>query len=144
MASSVSGFLKTYVLIVVIFLVIAVVLTLLLHWPFLEVAAQVYLWIGVGYVFASVLAWTGFANLYRYSPTLFLGSPSYRQQIIRGQLWKEGRDSGSLLVGSAFGLALMGLGAALWDPLFIVLDSAVIALVVLLFRYRRSRATARA
>src|SRR5438876_11894590 len=33
------------------------------------------------YVFASILPWTGFGNLYRYSPTLFIGSPSYRKAV---------------------------------------------------------------
>src|SRR5439155_1240266 len=52
--------------------------------------------LGVGYVFASILSWTGFGNLYRYSPTLFIGSPSYRKAIAKGDIRKEGRDRESL------------------------------------------------
>jgi len=74
--------------------------------------------LGVGYVFASILSWTGFGNLYRYSPTLFIGSPSYRKAIAKGALRKEGRDQASLAVGILFGLALLGSGVALLGWLF--------------------------
>src|SRR6058998_2759008 len=68
---------------------------------------------GVGYVFASILSWTGFGNLYRYSPTLFLGLPSYRRTVAQGDMGKEGRDRQALAVGMLFGFALLGSGVAL-------------------------------
>jgi hypothetical protein len=74
--------------------------------------------LGAGYVFASVLSWTGFGNLYRYSPTLFIGSPSYRKTIAKGDIRKEGRDREALGVGILFGLALLGSGVALLGWLF--------------------------
>src|SRR6058998_4161677 len=73
---------------------------------------------GVGYVFASILSWTGFGNLYRYSPTLFIGSPSYRKAVAHGDIRKEGRDRQALAVGILFGLALLGSGVALFGWLF--------------------------
>ncbi len=80
---------------------------------FLSVYPQVLFWIGLAYILASLLAWTGFANLYRCSPTLFVGSRSYRARIAKGDMYREGRDEESLLIGSLFGLALMGLGGLL-------------------------------
>jgi hypothetical protein len=74
--------------------------------------------LGVGYVFSAVLSWTGFGNLYRYSPTLFIGSPSYRKTITKGDIRKEGRDQEALAVGILFGLALLGSGVALLGWLF--------------------------
>ena len=74
--------------------------------------------LGAGYVFASILSWTGFGNLYRYSPTLWIGSPSYRKTITKGDIRKEGRDRESLAVGILFGLALLGSGVALLGWLF--------------------------
>jgi cobalamin synthase len=83
--------------------------------------------LGIGYVFASLLAWTGFGNLYRYSPTLFLGSRSYRQAVARGSIGKEGRDPQSLWIGVLFGLSLLGTAFALSDAI-----SAAIAIVVVI------------
>src|SRR5207245_11686646 len=83
--------------------------------------------LGVGYVFASILSWTGFGNLYRYSPTLFIGSPSYRKAIAKGDIRKAGRDRESLAVGILFGLALLVSGVALHVCLF---SSGVLAVAV--------------
>jgi len=82
---------------------------------------------GVGYVFASILSWTGFGNLYRYSPTLFVGSYSYRRMMAQGTIAKEGRDRGSLGIGVFFGLALLGSALALFGWIFagLVLAAAV-------------------
>ncbi len=140
MALSLRGFLAVYTLIVAILFVAAVLVSLSTSWPLYTVVWMVYLWVGFGYVAASILAWTGFANLYRYSPTLLLGSRTYRRQIVHGQLWKEGRDDPALLIGIAFGLALVGLGAGLANPIFAVADLAGIAAVAVLVRYRRSHA----
>src|SRR5439155_10685002 len=49
---------------------------------------------GVGYVFASILSWTGFGHLYRYSPTLFIASHSYRRTFAQGTIAEEGPDRG--------------------------------------------------
>ena len=140
MALGVRGFLAVYALIVGILFVVALVVSVSTNWPLYTVVWEVYLWIGFGYVAASILAWTGFANLYRYSPTQFIGSRTYRQQIIHGQLWKEGRDDPSLLIGIAFGIALAALGAGLANPLFALVDLAGIGVVAFLFWYRRSHA----
>src|SRR5437016_13081435 len=74
--------------------------------------------LGVGYVFASILSWTGFGNLYRYSPTLFIGSPSYRKAVAHGDIRKEGRDRQALAVGILFGLALLRSRVAVLGWLF--------------------------
>lgn len=125
------GFLKMYLFVVVFFAALGLVLALLLHQPLRDILAQVFFWVGIGYMAASAFAWTGFANLYRYSPTLFVGLPSYRRQIIKGEIWKEGRDNGALLVGLCFGLALLGLAAALIDPIFILVDVLGVAFALL-------------
>jgi hypothetical protein len=78
----------------------------------------VLVFLGVGYVFASILSWTGFGKLYRFSPTLFVGSASYRSTMAHGDILKEGRDPRSLAVGVLFGLALLGSGVALFGWLF--------------------------
>src|SRR6058998_1335174 len=87
---------------------------------------------GVGYVFASILSWTGFGNLYRYSPTLFMGSHSYRRMVAQGTIASEGRDRGSLEIGIFFGLALLGSAAALFGWVFatMVLAGAIAAIFV--------------
>ena len=96
---------------------------------------QVYFWIGVAYACASILAWTGFGNLYRYSPTLFIGSRTYRQVVIDRKMWLEGRDDGELLVGLSFAGALIALALALLNPLFIAVDLLVLVAVLGLQRY---------
>jgi len=83
--------------------------------------------LGGGYVFASILSWTGFGNLYRYSPTLFIGLPSYRKAMAKGDIRKEGRDRQSLAVGILFGLALLGSGVAFLGWLF---AAAMIAVAI--------------
>jgi hypothetical protein len=128
---SLRGFVKMYLLVVAFFLVLGVGLALLLHWGFVDTLAQVFFWVGIGYMAAATFAWTGFANMYRYSPTLFLGSPSYRQQIVRGQIWKEGRDDGAFVIGLCFGLALLGLAAVFIDPIFLLIDALGVALALL-------------
>ncbi len=114
--------LKGFAALLAVMLVFAGVLTALvaplLRMGFLAAYSQALFVLGLAYVVASVLAWTGFANLYRYSPTLFAGSRSYRQRITKGEMYREGRDEESLLIGSLFGLSLIGLGglAGLLDP----------------------------
>ncbi len=134
------GFVQLYLLIVAIFFVIGLVLARVLHQDIVFTLAEVYFWVGIGYVAASTLAWSGVANVYRYSPTLFIGSRSYREQIIRSKLWQEGRDDASFLLGLGFGGALLGLGAALIDPVFILVDVLVVAVVLLVLHAMRSRA----
>jgi len=137
MAGTVSDFVKMYVAIVAVLFVLALLFAVVANVPLAAVAWQVYALAGVAYVAASLLAWTGFANLYRYSPTLFVGSPSYRHHVVRGDMWKEGRDNQALVVGIAFGVALMALGGALASLAFVVLDAvgvAVVAAALLLSR----------
>jgi hypothetical protein len=86
--------------------------------------------VGVGYVVASLLAWTGFGTLYRYSPTLLLGSRSYRQMVARGPIGKEGRDAQSLGIGVLFGLSLLGTAFALSDAISAAIAIAVVTIVV--------------
>lgn len=95
---------------------------------------------GVGYVFASVLAWTGFANIYRYSPTLYFGSMSYRRSVVRGELAAEGRDSEALAIGTLFGLSLAGSAVALLGWLQATFVIAVAAAALLYARHREALA----
>lgn len=143
MAPNVRTFVKLYLAVIAILLALSAVLSLLAHVAFLYVATILFLGIGFAYVVASTFAWTGFGNLYRVSPTLFLGSRTYRQQIVRGALWTEGRDNHALLVGLAFGGALMGVGAAMVDPLFILVDALGVAGAGLYLRFKRARTPAR-
>lgn len=144
MPRGLRGFLAMYLLIAAILFVVALVIALATNLPLYTVTWEIYLGIGFGYVAASILAWTGFANMYRYSPTQFIGSRTYRQQVVRAQLWKEGRDEPALVVGIAFGLALAALGAGLASPFFAVIDLAAIAVVGLILWVRGSGARARA
>ena len=143
MADPLRDFAKTYLAIAAVLLVLSAGITLVAHLSFLDMTMLVFLWGGLGYVFAATLAWTGFANLYRYSPTLLVGSRSYRHQVARGDLFKEGRDDASLLIGLAFGAALMAVGAVLWNPLFVLADLLGLAAVGLVLRARRVRIAAR-
>ncbi len=93
---------------------------------------------GVGYVFASVLAWTGFANIYRYSPTLYIGSTSYRRSVVRGEMAQEGRDPEALAIGAVFGLALAASAVALFGWLEAGLVAAAAAGILLYVRHRAS------
>lgn len=126
------SFLKIYLFVVVVFTALGILLAILLRQDIVAILAQVFFWVGIGYMAAATFAWTGFANLYRYSPTLLFGSPSYRRQIIKGEIWKEGRDNGSFITGLCFGLALLGLSAAFIDPVLILADilGVAIALIV--------------
>lgn len=143
MTSGVRDFVKTYLVIAAILVLFSAIIAVIAHAAFLYVAMLVFLWGGLAYVLSALLAWTGFANFYRYSPTLFIGSRSYRRQIVRGDLFKEGRDDGSLLLGMAFGGAVMAVGAVLWNPLFILVDGLAVGLVALFFRMRAVRPAAR-
>jgi hypothetical protein len=138
MDREIRRFAKFYVVVAAFFFVIGVILAYLLHRDLLNMLAQVYFWMGLAYIAASTLAWSGVANMYRYSPTLFIGSRSYRQQIFRSKMGQEGRDDHAYLLGLAFGGALMGLGAALFEPLFIVVDVLAVALVLLVLHALRS------
>jgi len=133
------GFVEIYLVVVAIFLVVGLIVATLLRQPVLSTLAEVYVFLGVAYVGASTLAWSGVANLYRYSPTLLIGSRSYRQQVVRGKMWLEGRDDPAFLIGLSFGGALLGLGAALYDPFFVLVDALGVALVLLVLRSLRSR-----
>ncbi len=134
---------QLYLVVVAIFLVIGLLLADLLHQDLVFTLAEVYFWVGIGYIAAATLAWSGVANLYRYSPTLFIGSRSYREQVVRAKMWQEGRDDASFLLGLGFGGALLGLGAALIDPLFILVDVLVTAAVLFVLRAIRSRTGAK-
>jgi hypothetical protein len=114
-----------YTLVVVVIAVIALLANGQFSWRFLGLFRLILALLGIGYVFASLLAWTGFGNLYRYSPTLFLGSRSYRQMVTRGSIGKEGRDTESLWTGVLFGLSLFGTAFALTDAI-----SAAIAIII--------------
>ena len=142
MVRAVSEFVKTYVAIVAVLFVLALVFAWVAHASLEAIAWQVYALSGLAYVIASVLAWTGFANLYRYSPTLFVGSPTYRHQVVRGEMWKEGRDNGALVIGVAFGVAIMALGAALFSWVFLIADAVGIGLGGAFLWLRRSPAHA--
>src|SRR5207245_10563639 len=100
---------------------------------------------GVGYVFASILSWTGFGNLYRYSPTLFVGSYSYRRMMAQGTIAKEGRDRGSLGIGVFFGPALLGSSLALAGWIFsgLVLAAAVGSVLLVWLRANAAPTSAR-
>lgn len=96
--------------------------------------------IGLGYVFASILAWTGFANIYRYSPTLFIGSMSYRRSVVRSdQMAKEGRDPEALAIGILFGLSLIATGIALFGWAYAAIVTVGVAAVLLYARFLESK-----
>ncbi len=125
------SFLKMYLFVVAVFAVLGGILAMLLRQDLISILAQVFFWVGIGYMAAATFAWTGFANLYRYSPTLLFGSPSYRRQIVKGNIWKEGRDNGSFITGLCFGLALLGLSVAFIDPVLILVDVLGVALALI-------------
>ena len=136
------GFVRMYLFVVGFFLALGVLLAAILRMDVVSVLMQVYFWVGIGYIAASALAWTGFANMYRYSPTLFVGLPSYRRQIIKGQIWKEGRDNEAFLIGLCFGLAVLGLAAALIDPVLILVDALGVAVALVALHAIRHRMSA--
>jgi hypothetical protein len=109
---------KAYVVAVVALGIVAYVASRFLSTDLFTLYQLFLVVLGVGYVFTSILSWTGFGNLYRYSPTLFLGLPSYRRTVAQGDMGKEGRDRQALAVGILFGLALLGSGVALLGWLF--------------------------
>ncbi len=109
---------------------IAFVASGLLSRSFLGLLRLALSFLGLGYVIASVLAWTGFGNLYRYSPTLLAGSRSYRQMVAHGPIAKEGRDPQSLWIGILFGIALLGTAFALSDAVSAAITIAVAVIAV--------------
>jgi len=148
---STKGFVAFLAFMALFLAILAAILAPVLQASFLAVYPQVLFWIGLAYILASLLAWTGFANLYRYSWTLFVGSRSYRQRIAKGDLYREGRDEEALLIGSLFGLALIGLsglvgllgeGGTTWISLAAL--AAAAAFGGLAARVARRRRTARA
>jgi len=126
-ARALRSFGKAYIVAVVALGIVAYVLSRLLSMDPFTLYQLFLVFLGVGYVFASVLSWTGFGNLYRYSPTLFIGLPSYRKMVSKGDIRNEGRDREALAVGILFGLALLGSGVALFGWLF---AAGMIALAV--------------
>jgi hypothetical protein len=119
-----------YLLVVVAIALVALIASAQLSMAFLGLFRTILFLLGIGYVFASLLAWTGFGNLYRYSPTLFLGLRSYREMVARGPIRKEGRDPQSLWIGVLFGLALFGTALALTDAISAAIVVAVTVIVV--------------
>src|SRR2546427_9208879 len=117
-ARALRSFGKAYIVAVVALGIVAYVLSRLLSMDPFTLYQLFLVFLGVGYVFASVLSWTGFGNLYRYSPTLFIGSPSYRKTIAKGDIRKEGRHREALGVDILFALALLRSGVALFGWLF--------------------------
>ncbi len=125
---------KAYLVAVIALGILAFVASRFVTMDALALYQLVLAFMGVGYVFASVLSWTGFGNLYRYSPTLFIGSQSYRRTIVQGTIAKEGRDRGSLGIGIFFGLALLGSALALCGWIFAAAVLAAAIAVVFLVR----------
>src|SRR5437899_12496354 len=117
-ARALRSFGKAYIVAVVDLGIVALVSARMLSMDPLALYQLLLVVLGVGYVFASILSWTGFGNLYRYSPTLFLGLPSYRRTVAQGDMGKEGRDRQALAVGMLFGFAILGSGVALLGWLF--------------------------
>ena len=113
---AVRTFAKAYAVAITLIGILAYAIARVASQNSIGVYQQLLLFIGVGFVFASILAWTGFANIYRYSPTLYFSSPSYRQTVMHGKIGEEGRDSDALARGISFGLALMvsALALASW------------------------------
>src|SRR3989442_3417988 len=83
---------KAYIVAVVALGIVAYVVSRFLSMDPFALYQLFLVFLGVGYVFSAVLSWTGFGNLYRYSPTLFIGSPSYRKTIAKREIRKESRD----------------------------------------------------
>src|SRR2546422_10688447 len=126
-ARALRSFGKAYIVAVVALGIVALVAARMLSMDLFALYQLLLVVLGVGSVFASILSWTGFGNLYRYSPTLFVGSYSYRRMMAQGTIAKEGRDRGSLGIGVFFGLALLGSALALVGWIFagLVLAAAV-------------------
>ncbi len=125
---------KAYIVAVVVLGIVAYLGSRLLSTDPIALYQLILVFLGAGYVFASILSWTGFGNLYRFSPTLFVGSPSYRKTMAHGEILKEGRDRQALAVGVLFGLALLGSGVALLGWLFAASMIAVAVAVGLALR----------
>jgi len=90
---------KAYIIAVVVLGIVAYLGSRWLSTDLIALYPLILASLGVAYVFASILSWSGFGNLYRFSPTLFIGSPSYRQAMMHGDIFKEGRDRHALAVG---------------------------------------------
>jgi hypothetical protein len=142
------SFLIFVTVVAIILGILSYALAIFLKQDALMLYTQVLFFFGLAYIFASALAWTGFANLYRYSPTLLVGSRSYRRTVVHGDLYWEGRDQESLLIGSIFGLALMGLSALTalfsaegvpWFFAFAILSIGLLAVLLAYVVIRRRR-----
>lgn len=129
-----ASFAKVYGITVLLIGLIAFAVARVAKQDFIAFYQLLLVLMGIGYVFASVLAWTGFANIYRYSPTLYIGAHSYRQSIIRRDMAEEGRDEEALVLGILFGASLVGSGVALFGWLFALGVIAAAAAVVLYLR----------
>ncbi len=141
-------FLVIYGFMIVFLGILAYLLAPLVKMSFLSALVQGLFWVGVLYSISALLSWTGFANAYRFSPTLFSGSPSYRRRVIGGALYWEGRDAGSLAVGLLFGAALMASAAVLqladpagvsWEFFALTLGALGAVLLGVIAASRRSR-----
>jgi hypothetical protein len=127
-------FAKAYVVAIVLLGILAIGIARLASRDVVSLYQLILALMGVAYVFASVLAWTGFASLYRFSPTLFVGLPSYRRSVVRPEIMKEGRNAEALATGALFGLSLVGSAIALLGWLYAALVIAVAVGVVLYVR----------
>jgi len=127
-------FAKIYAVAVVLLALLAIGIGRLASMDVLPIYQLILVLIGIAYVFSSVLAWTGFASLYRFSPTLFIGSPSHRRFVMRPEILKEGRNTEALVIGSLFGLAFIGTGIALSGWLYAALVIVAAVAVVLYLR----------
>jgi hypothetical protein len=139
MRSAASVFAKAYVIAVAAISLLAIAIGALASVDPLGLARSLFVVIGIAYVFASILAWTGFANIYRYSPTLFISSPSYRRTVMQGKMSQEGRDAEALGIGLLFGFILVGTGLALSGGPFTILGIGVAVGILLVVRSLRRR-----
>ena len=88
-----ASFAKVYGIVVLLLGLVAFAVARVAKQDFIAFYQLLLVLMGIGYVFASVLAWTGFANIYRYSPTLYIGSHSYRQSIVRRDMAEHDVDA---------------------------------------------------
>lgn len=124
-----ESFGKAYALTMAVLALAAVIATQLLPLEFLRFLQLFTAFAGFGFIASSVLAWTGFAMVYRISPTLWFGSPTYREMAMNPEVRAEGRDSKALFTGLSFGLALVGTAVAMegWPSIVFVVAIAAAA-----------------
>lgn len=108
--------------------------------PFLQLLT---VFVGFGFIASSILAWTGFAMVYRVSPTLWFSSQTYRDLALRPELRAEGRDARALFTGLSFGLALLGTAWAMSGWASAVLVAAIAAAAVVAYARGHRAASAR-